>query len=86
MKNWSKILRNFSLMSQLGLSLTVPLLLCLFLCSWLVNRFAVGAWVYLPGFILGMGSSAVTAWKLYRSAVGSERKEGRGRSSFNRHS
>ena len=51
MKDWQYILKNLSLLSQMGISLAAPLLLCLFLCSWLNSRFMIGGWIYIPGFI-----------------------------------
>ena len=66
MRKWSNIYRNISILTQLGLSLAMPLLLCLFFCHYLVARWQVGAWVYIPGFFFGLGGSFTTAWKLYR--------------------
>lgn len=87
-KKLSEIARNITMIGQLGLSLVVPVLLCMFLCHYLVRRFAVGAWVYIPGLILGIGSSCMTAWKTYQSAVKdsreSEKDSDRG-PSFSRH-
>ena len=39
MKHWSDILKNVSMLTQFGLSLLTPLLLCLGICWWLSNRF-----------------------------------------------
>ena len=86
MKGWAHAWRNISLLSQLGLSLAVPLLLCLFLCSWLTGRFGIGSWIYIPGFLLGLGSSGVTAYKLYLSIMKeSEKNRKKSRTAFNEH-
>ena len=66
MKHRSEIMQNLLLLSQFGLSLAAPLLLCLFLCQHLVSVRHVGEWVYIPGFFFGLGASFTTAWKLYR--------------------
>ena len=59
----SEILKNLTMLSQLGLSLIMPLLLALG-ASWLIIRHTgAGNWVYIPGFILGLGASGTTAWK-----------------------
>ena len=51
MKHWSDILKNVSMLTQFGLSLLTPLLLCLGICWWLSNRFD------LTGLIWGAGST-----------------------------
>lgn len=53
LKQWSEILRNVTMLSQLGLSFITPLLLCLALCWFITSRTGVGDWVYIPGFSLG---------------------------------
>ncbi|MCR5684145.1 MAG: AtpZ/AtpI family protein [Lachnospiraceae bacterium] len=68
-------LRQLTLLSQLGLSLVVPLLGCLFICYWLASWLGLGGWIYIPGFILGLGSSAMTAWKFYISVILKDKKE-----------
>ncbi|MBQ6322310.1 MAG: AtpZ/AtpI family protein [Lachnospiraceae bacterium] len=67
MKQTSEILKNITLVGQLGLSLLTPVLLCLFLCMFLQNRFHLGGWIFIPGFILGLGGSMMTAWKFYKA-------------------
>lgn len=75
MKDWQYILRNLSLLSQMGISLAAPLLLCLFLCSWLNSRFMIGEWIYVPGFIMGLGGSFMTAYKFYLSVMKTQKKK-----------
>jgi len=74
-------MQNLLLLSQFGLSLAAPLLLCLFFCHYLVARWQVGAWVYIPGFFFGLGGSFTTAWKLYRRGWegGGQGEEGKGK-------
>ena len=70
--NWSEMFKSLTMLSQLGLSLIMPLILCLG-ASWLIIRYTgAGNWVYIPGFILGLGSSAVTAWKMVRMVTGKQ--------------
>ena len=38
MKQWSEILRNVTMLSQLGLSFITPLLLCLALCWFIISK------------------------------------------------
>ena len=60
-----RILNNIALIGQFGLSLIMPLLICTFLCYFLVSKGIAGGWVYIPGFILGLGASFMTAYKFY---------------------
>lgn len=87
MRKWSNIYRNISILTQLGLSLAMPLLLCLFLCQQLSLRFSLGEWVYIPGFFFGLGGSFMTAWKLFRSIMKREEegKKKRETAAFNQH-
>lgn len=85
MKNASQIMRHLSLLSQLGLSLITPLILCLVLCWWAESRFHPGSWIYIPGFFFGLGGSAMTVYKMYRSILVREEKNRTERTSFNDH-
>ena len=88
-KDLSKLIGQFAMVGQLGLSLLMPLLLCLFGCYLLCTKLSVGAWVYIPGFILGLGGSMTTAYKVYLSVIHREEKKKRVRDPkevyFNKH-
>ena len=87
MKDWMTISRRLVMLGQLGLSLLMPLLLCLLGCYLLTSRLGLGLWVYFPGFILGLGGSFMTAYKLWINVVNKARKEGEDKApAFNRHS
>ena len=78
MKKWTDIIEKLTMLTQLSLSLVTPLLLCLGLCWWSSN-----------GFFFGLGGSAMTAWKFYRSVVmrqeRTEKEKRKSKVSFNRH-
>ena len=62
MRQWTDIIKNVSMLTQFGLSLLTPLLLCLGICWWLSNRFDLGGWIYLPGFFFsGLENVPLTA-------------------------
>lgn len=87
MKNLNSILRQISQLTQLGLSLVIPTLLCVLLCSWLTGK-GVGQWVYIPGLILGLGSSFMTAYKFYLAQMRDIEKDKKNKKKpvgFNRH-
>ncbi|WP_243108338.1 AtpZ/AtpI family protein [Butyrivibrio sp. X503] len=88
MKRMSEIFGQLAMVGQLGLSLLMPLLMCLFACYLLCSKLSVGAWVYIPGFIMGLGGSMMTAYKVYLAVLKKESKK-KSRSnneiSFNKH-
>lgn len=85
-EEFNEIIKNVSLLGQLGLSVIMPLLLCMGACWLLNNRCNVGLWVYIPGFILGIGAGFMTAYKFYLAQIHKEKKENRKKKvAFNRH-
>ena len=60
MGGWYKLLENLVWLTQLGLSMMMPLLLCLGGCWWLTNHTAVGGWIYAPGVFFGIAAGAVS--------------------------
>ena len=84
---WNEIFAQLTMLGQLGLSLAMPLLMSLGACYLLCTRLHVGLWVYLPGMILGIGASFMTAYKVYLAVTRREKKPKRGEheQSFNRH-
>lgn len=84
----SEIFGQLAMIGQLGLSLIMPLLMCLFACYLLCSKLSVGAWVYIPGFIMGLGGSMMTAYKVYLAVLNKEsKKKSRNKNeiSFNKH-
>ena len=84
---FSGFMKNITMVTQFGLSLLMPLLMCLGLCWWLVTKVGLGACVYFPGFIFGLVSSFMVAYRLYLSVLKKEEKEKKKRTSvsFNQH-
>ena len=75
MKEWSKAFRNLTILSQFGLSLAMPLLLCLFVAYQLREHFHISYWIYLPAFFFGLAASFMTAYKFYLSVSEKEKKQ-----------
>ncbi len=69
MKKYSDIFKQLALLTQFGLSLLMPTLLCVLGCAFLVSKTGLGEWIFIPGFFFGLGGSAVTAMKFYRMAL-----------------
>ena len=57
---WFSVLQNLSWLTQLGLSLAAPPVLCLLGAGWLARRFSLGPWVYFAAIVLGLGAAACT--------------------------
>lgn len=87
MKQWSDLVKNITMLSQLGLSLITPILLCLAICWMLISRTGVGEWIYILGFFFGLGGSGTVAYKFYLSISRQHKKEKEKKKkvSFNRH-
>ena len=85
MKEWSKAFRNLSILSQFGLSLAMPLLLCLFVAYQLREHFHLSYWIYLPAFFFGLAASFMTAYKFYLSVSEKEKKQETKVRAFNQH-
>lgn len=83
-KGFNEIIKTLPLVGQLGISLVMPLLLCILLAYWLTRRFGIGGWVYIPALIFGLGASFMTAYKVYLSSV-NKSKKGKKPVAFNEH-
>ena len=73
MKQLMKMYKDLLMLSQLSLSFITPILLCLAISWWLSSY--VGLWVYIPGFLLGLGSAFMVAYKFYLSVTKKEERE-----------
>ena len=76
MKDWVNISQRLIMLGQLGLSLVMPVLICMGACYLLTSRVGLGLWIYFPGLIFGLGSSFMTAYKLWIKVIERERKKG----------
>lgn len=62
MQSFVKALRNLAWMTQMGMSVAVPLVLCILSSAWLKNRFDLGGWIFIPGIFLGLGGAVSGLW------------------------
>lgn len=56
---------NLALLTQLGISVAAPPMLCLYAAGWLRDRFSLGGWVMAAGLILGIGGGVMSAWRFW---------------------
>lgn len=62
-------MRYLSMISQLGLNIIVPILLCLWAGRWLQNRFGLGQWVVFIALLLGLGAAVTGAFQYLHTAL-----------------
>lgn len=60
-------MKNIVWLTQLGLSIAAPIVLCVLGSVWLRDRFALGGWVVALGVILGVGASFASLWQNLRA-------------------
>lgn len=81
-----RIFEDLLWLTQLGLSMLLPLVVCLWGCSWLTSHAGVGGWVYLPGVLVGLGCGAATFRRFARMMLKrAERTKSDRPAGFNRH-
>lgn len=66
---------NFALLTQLGLSVAVPPLLCLYAAAWLREKFQLGVWSMILALLIGLGGSAVNVWHTWKMIERREKKQ-----------
>ncbi len=86
MKDAYDIFKNLVWVTQLGLSVAAPPVLCIFAAVWLRGRFELGGWVVALGVALGVGGAAASLISSLRAVkrAGEEKKDEPG-VSFNEH-
>ena len=55
-KGWYKALEDLVWLTQLGLNMLLPLVMCLGGCWWAVSHWGWPMWVYLPAVLLGLAA------------------------------
>ena len=69
MKDLGKVMTDIVYVGQLGLDMVVPVILCLGVSYYLHKYLHVGAWVFVPGLILGLGGGAMSFKRFYYRIV-----------------
>ena len=86
MKNWSELIKNLTMLTQFGLSLIPPLILCIGISWYLDTHTGIGGWIYIAGFFFGLGGSGMFAYKTFKKVTGKTKKKDNSKGiSFNRH-
>ena len=86
MKNWSELIKNLTMLTQFGLSLITPLILCIGISWYPDTHTGIGGWIYIAGFFFGLGGSGMFAYKTFKKVTGKTKKKDNSKGiSFNRH-
>lgn len=85
MKELYKVLEDLVWLTQLGLNLLMPLVLCLGACWWAVNQWAWPMWLYLPAIALGLASGGQNFWRFAQERLKRAASETPRRIGFNTH-
>jgi len=84
-KDFKEITKILPMVGQVGLSIVVPIVLCVLICSWITTKTGVGQWVYIPGFVFGLGAAFMSMYKLYTSNKKKNESEKKKTVAFNSH-
>ena len=81
-----RIVKYLAWLTQFGLSVVAPLLLCVLGSVWLRNRFDVGGWIVVVGIFLGIGGAVSGLWSSLKQINREAKQEDKKDSiSFNDH-
>lgn len=67
-------LKYLSLISQIGISVITPCLLCILGALWLRSKFNLGDWVIILGILFGLAGGIVSISKYAKMALRDARK------------
>lgn len=85
MKSWYKALEDIVWLTQLGLNILLPLVICLGGCWWAVVNWNWSEWLYLPAVVLGLATGAQNFWQFAKERMDRTKKEQSPRVGFNTH-
>ena len=85
LKGWYKALEDLVWLTQLGLNMLLPLVMCLGGCWWAVSHWGWPMWVYLPAVLLGLAAGAQNFWVFVKERLDRSKKDKPRRTGFNSH-
>lgn len=68
MKKNREVFEMLTLITQLGISMLVPILLCTFFGVWLGQRFSAN-WIPVVGFIVGAAAGMESVYKIVKKYI-----------------
>ena len=88
MKGFYHVLEDLVWLTQLGLTMLLPLVMCLGGCWWAVEHWGWPQWCFLPAVLLGLASGAQNFWVFARARLKKAERDSRDdarRKGFNQH-
>lgn len=85
MNSFYKILNDLVWLTQLGLTMLLPLVMCLGGCWWAVEHWEWPGWLYLPAILLGLAAGGQNFWRFAKQRMNQAQKEKSSRVGFNSH-
>ena len=77
MKKYMKIAQLIAMFGQLGFTLIAPPVVMALLAWWLQSRFGWGSWIMIVFLLIGLVTSAVSAYQFYLKVMSSMEKTDR---------
>ena len=74
-KHIFRAMKYLSFLTQVGLSILTPILLCVLAAVWLQNRFGLGNWVVVVGILLGVGGGFCSLFQFFQFVQREGKKE-----------
>lgn len=56
--------KSFALVTQIGISILVPIGLCMIGANYLMGKFQVGNWVMILAIVMGIGAGFLNVYKM----------------------
>ena len=85
LQGWYKALEDLVWLTQLGLNMLLPLVLCLAGCWWAVEHWGWPEWLFLPAVGLGLAAGAQNFWVFCKERLERSKHEKNHRVGFNSH-
>ena len=85
LEGWYKALEDLVWLTQLGLNMLLPLVLCLAGCWWAVEHWGWPEWLFLPAVGLGLAAGAQNFWVFCKERLERSKHENNHRVGFNSH-
>ena len=63
------VIKALSMLTQVGITLLTPILLCILFTSWLVRKFGIGSWVVIVGAVIGVASGFLNLYKQFKVMI-----------------
>ena len=85
LKGWYKALEDLVWLTQLGLNMLLPLVLCLGGCWWAEEHWNWPEWLFLPAVLLGLAAGAQNFWVFCKERMDRAKTDKNHRVGFNSH-